>query len=80
MSFDIIYDYMEANPDDPFGGPDEILAWADKELATLREQVKVLREALGKIADATIEGIDGDEWFNDIANTALVQTTPKDGE
>ena len=50
------------------------------ELAALREQVKVLREALGRIADATIEGIDGDEWFNDIANIALEQTKPKEGE
>lgn len=58
-----------------FDGDDIRIPLSD--VATLREQAKVLREALGKIADATIEGIDGDEWFNDIAIEALDQTKPK---
>ena len=45
------------------------------ELATLREQVKVLREALGKIAILSDEAV-----TLKIANAALEQTKPKDGE
>ena len=46
MSLDIVYAYMESHPDDPFGDTEEILSWANGELADIREQVKVLREAL----------------------------------
>ena len=91
MSLDIIYDYMEANPDDPFGGPDEILAWADKELAALREQVKVLREALEGARIFIVDGLEfwcveqpepGKQAFDALNGIyrALAQTKPKDGE
>lgn len=45
------------------------------ELAALREQVKVLREALGKIAILSDEAV-----TLKIADEALEQTNPKDGE
>ena len=51
------------------------------ELAALREQVKVLREALVKISKATgDEHEDGLWWFYEVAEKALAQTKPKEGE
>lgn len=45
------------------------------EISTLREQVKMLREALGKIAILSDEAV-----TLKIADEALDQTKPKDGE
>ena len=46
----------------------------------LREQVKVLREALGSYAECCDGCTCGDGWSHDIAIEALEQTKPKDGE
>ena len=56
MSLDIVYAYMEDHPDDTFGDTDEILSWANGELAALREQVKVLRESL-ELGIASLTGM-----------------------
>ena len=71
---------MESHPDDPFGDTEEILSWANGELAALREQVKVLRSALGSYAECCDGCTCGDGWSHDIAIEALEQTKPKDGE
>ena len=53
---------------------------AQKEVDELREQVKVLREALGSYAECCDGCTCGDGWNHDIAIEALEQTKPKEGE
>ena len=53
---------------------------SEAELAALREQVKVLRKALGSYAECCDGCTCGDGWSHDIAIEALEQTNPKDGE
>ena len=61
-----------------------IEAWNSRaesqEIDTLREQVKVLRSALGSYAECCDGCTCGDGWSHDIAIEALEQTKPKDGE
>ena len=49
-------------------------------MTTLRDQVKVLREALGSYAECCDGCTCGDGWSHDIAIEALEQTKPKEGE
>lgn len=52
----------------------------EEEIKVLREQVKVLREALGSYAECCDGCTCGDGWSHDIAIEALERTKPKDGE
>ena len=63
---------------------DAIIAWNTRsdayEIIALREQVRVLREALGSYAECCDGCTCGDGWDHDIAIEALDQTKPKDGK
>ena len=52
----------------------------EEENILLREQVKVLREALRAYSECCDGCTCGDGWDHDIAIEALSQTKPKDGE
>ena len=64
---------------DLYQGIFDVCAIHESELTTLREQVKVLREALGSYAECCDGCTCGDGWNHDIAIEALEQTKPKDG-
>lgn len=58
----------------------DIVSQMEVEVPELREQIKVLREALGSYAECCDGCTCGDGWSHDIANAALDQTKSKDGE
>ena len=86
MSLDIVYAYMEDHPDDTFGDTDEILSWANGELAALREQVKVLRAALQELVEVnpviSFSHKGAFEYISAVEKARLIlkQTKPKEGE
>ena len=60
--------------------PETVRCLDCEEIDRLREQVKVLRAALGSYAECCDGCTCGDGWSHDIAIEALEQTKPKDGE
>lgn len=93
MSSPLLRKFMEANPDEEYPDKDQIQFWADDEIDALREQVKVLLEALEEaraaanhIHAACIDPNRPRQSIGAIAHhlvttlDVLPQTKPKDGK
>ena len=77
--------FLNSGTNNMFSNREEaFIAWNTRaespELIALREQVKVLREALRAYSECCDGCTCGDGWDHDIAIEALEQTKPKDGE
>ena len=73
-------EYAMANDQEAVYELTDLVAEQEETISSLREQVKVLREALMAYSECCDGCTCGDGWDHDIAIEALEQTKPKECE